>query len=171
MIDAHRAGFGSGGFQKWQDHEMNPLKIDLLRFPAVRTSLASLGLIVGMIVHAAPPVLGHHAGYFDDKTVVRVSGVVARFEWTNPHSFLYLDIETPAGTIERWTIEGRSPNQLRRGGWSPATITPGAMVTVEGSPPRDTSRLAGSSAHFLGAGRVELDTGEMLRFGPHVPED
>jgi hypothetical protein len=130
-----------------------------LKFPAV--------LIVLLVV--VPSLWSHHAGYFDDKTVVKVSGIVARFEWTNPHSFLYLDIETPTGQIERWTIEGRSPNQLRRSGWSAATITPGEMVTVEGSPPRDTTRLAGSSAHFLGAGRIELATGETLTFGPNSP--
>ena len=71
--------------------------------------------------------------------------------------------------MERWTVEGRSPNQLSRSGWSRETIKPGEIVTVVGSPLRDSSHLADSGALFLGAGPIELANGQMLVFGPIKP--
>ncbi len=121
-------------------------------------------------VAATLPLAGHHAGFFDQEKVISVSGVVARFEWTNPHAYLYLDIEKSNGQVERWTVEGRSPNQLSRTGWSRETIKPGEVITVVGNPPRESSHLAESGALFLGAGPVELADGQMLVFGPFVPE-
>ena len=47
----------------------------------------------------ALPLLGHHAGFFDPNRVVEVSGTVARFEWTNPHAFLFIDIEKDDGRL------------------------------------------------------------------------
>ena len=119
----------------------------------------------------ALPLLGHHAGFFDPNRVVEVSGTVARFEWTNPHAFLFIDIENDNGEVERWTVEGRSPNQLTRTGWTRETIKPGETITVVGRPPRETSRLAETAANFLGAGPVELPDGKTLIFGPIVTSD
>ena len=127
--------------------------------------------ILIVLVALTVPLFGHHAGYFDQNKVVELSGTVTRFEWTNPHSFLYLDIQKPDGVIEHWTIEGRSPNQLRRSGWSAGPIVPGETVIVVGRPPRDASRLAGSLAKFLGAGSIELPSGQKLAFGPALQND
>lgn len=114
----------------------------------------------------AVPLWGHHASFFDPEKVITVSGTVARFEWKNPHAFLVIDTEKPDGRIERWTVEGRSPNQLLRAGWTQQTIRVGEVVTVVGRPPRDTARLAESGSHFLGAGPVRLPGGQTLVFGP-----
>ncbi len=122
--------------------------------------------ILILLAGIAVPLLAHHASYFDPERIVTVSGTVARFEWTNPHAFLFVDAETAEGRVERWMVEGRSPNQLMRTGWTRQTIRPGETITVTGRPPRDTSRLAETGAQFLGAGPVKLADGQTLVFGP-----
>ncbi len=119
-----------------------------------------------LLTGIALPLVAHHASYFDPERIVTVSGTVARFEWTNPHAFLFVDAETAEGGIERWMVEGRSPTQLMRTGWTRQTIRPGETITVTGRPPRDTSRLAETGAQFLGAGPVMLADGQTLVFGP-----
>jgi hypothetical protein len=88
----------------------------------------------------------------------------------NPHAFLLVDVVAEDGHIDRWTIEGQSPNQLRRSGWSQATILPGDMVTVTGRPPRELSRLADGigARFFLGAGPITLPDGSTRMFGSQV---
>lgn len=123
-------------------------------------------IVLLALAAAAVPLAGHHASYFDPEKTVTVSGRVARFEWTNPHAYLMIDTERPDGQVQRWTVEGRSPNQLMRSGWTQQTIRPGEMVTVIGRPPRRDSRLAEMGSFFIGAGPVRLSDGETLVFGP-----
>ena len=125
-------------------------------------SLTILILLAGL----ALPVVGHHTSYFDPEKIVTLTGKVARFEWKNPHAFLVIDVETPDGQVERWTVEGRSPNQITRAGWTRQTFKLGTVVTVVGRPPRDSSRLTESGSNFLGAGPVQFADGQTLVFGP-----
>jgi len=60
-------------------------------------------------------------------------GVVARFDWENPHAHVYLDVAAEDGAVEHWTLETAGPGQLYRLGWSKDTLKPGDKITAMGS--------------------------------------
>ena len=88
---------------------------------------------------AAPPALSHHSfAMFDTRSEVTLSGTVREFQWTNPHSWLQLDVERGGRTVE-YSIELGSPNTMSRHGWRRTSFKPGDKVTVTMNPMRDGS--------------------------------
>ena len=59
-----------------------------------------------------------------------LTGVVKEFQWTNPHTWVELDITTPDGTVEGWSLEGGSINAIKRQGWTRTSLKPGDKVKV-----------------------------------------
>ena len=82
------------------------------------------------IVGVAAPVSAHHSfAMFDTAAQKTLVGTVKKFDWTNPHSFIWLDVAN-GGAADTWAIEGMSPNFLSRRGWSKNTIKPGDKITL-----------------------------------------
>jgi hypothetical protein len=102
------------------------------------SKIGSLALAACLTVAAASPALAHHSfAMFDRSKQVTLVGTVKEFQYTNPHSWLYLVVMTPSGAADEWTIEALSPNVLSRAGWKKNSITAGQKVTVLISPLRD----------------------------------
>jgi hypothetical protein len=76
----------------------------------------------------ASAALAHHS--FDNSREVTIAGTIKEFQWTNPHSFTWIDVPNAAGVIETWAIEGMSPNYLGRRGWSKNTLKPGDKISI-----------------------------------------
>jgi len=72
-------------------------------------------------------VSAHHsfAGTFDNSVAVTVQGVVASVEMVNPHSFIFLDVKSHDGLVERWALEGPGPLQIVRRGLDVKIVKPG----------------------------------------------
>src|SRR5438105_3935029 len=89
---------------------------------AMRTRLAVAVASVGIVL-AAGPVLAHHAfaAEFDVNQSVTLRGTVTKMEWTNPHSWIRMDVKNPDGSVTNWAIECGPPNNLLRQGFSKAT--------------------------------------------------
>lgn len=86
------------------------------------------------------PLSAHHStAEFDLKHPATATGIVTRFEWSNPHAHIYLDATAPDGTVEHWLIEIDSPNALQRMGWSKDSLKPGDKVTCSGARAKDGS--------------------------------
>ena len=100
----------------------------------------------------------HHSfAAFDISKMVEIKGVVAEFQWTNPHSWIEIDVPNAAGKVERWSIELNSPNNLSRQGWSRHDLKPGDKVTLKVNPMRD-GKLGGLfKSVTLADGRVHND--------------
>jgi hypothetical protein len=101
----------------------------------MRTTFASL--IAALYVLASSGiVLGHHAfaSEYDGGKTFKITGAVAKVEWTNPHVRFYVDVKEPDGTVTNWNLELASPSALARNGWTSRTLKMGDTVTVEGYP-------------------------------------
>lgn len=89
----------------------------------------------------APLAEAHHSNaMFDDKQNVTLEGTVTKFEWSNPHVYIYLKQLTGTGQIIDWELEASPPSILRRVGWSQDTLHVGDVITVAGHPARDPAR-------------------------------
>lgn len=90
-------------------------------------------IIIGasLIAVGAGLALAHHSfAAFDVSTQKTVTGTIKKFDWTNPHTWVWLDVVNEQGVVETWGIEGMSPNYLARRGWSRTTLKPGDKITV-----------------------------------------
>ncbi len=84
------------------------------------------------------PVLAHHSfSMFDDKKEVVLKGEVKEFQWSNPHTWIQLNVTDAAGKVVEWSIEGGSPNLVGRQGWKRNTFKPGDKVEITVHPMRD----------------------------------
>jgi hypothetical protein len=88
------------------------------------------------------PALPHHGiAMFDMTKWVTVKGTVTDFEWTNPHSYVYVDGKDDKGNADKWSAEGGSPLMLTRYGWSRGTVKKGDQVTLVGHPNKDGRKM------------------------------
>ena len=92
-------------------------------------------LMAGWVLAAAVPAVAHHSFVmFDTTKRVMLSGVVTSFEWTNPHTYIEIDVPDEGGAVKHWSIELGSPSILRNSGWTHSTIKSGDKVMVTVNP-------------------------------------
>ena len=97
-----------------------------------------------LLVLAAVPVWAHHAfsSEFDAAKPVKLTGVVKKMEWINPHSWLTLDVKRPDGAVETWEIEAGAPNAMFRRGFNRNSLPIGTVVVVNGFQAKDGRKRA-----------------------------
>ena len=99
----------------------------------LRTLAAAVALAASVV-----PAAGHHsAAMFDDKKEVTLTGVVKEFQFTNPHSWLLVDVKGPDGTVTTWGFEAEGPSTLQRAGIRKGDLVPGTAITITGHPMKD----------------------------------
>ena len=104
-----------------------------MNHPHLKTLVIALALIA-----VAIPGVAHHSGaMFDDKKEVTVTGVVKEFQYTNPHSWLLVDVKSPDGKVTTWGFEAEGPSTLQRAGIRKGDLAPGMTITITGRPMRD----------------------------------
>lgn len=91
-----------------------------------------------MVVGAASPAMAHHSfAMFDQTREKTVTGVVAKFAWTNPHVMLDLQIRDKQGKSMHYRIESASVNLLMRQGWKVGAVKHGDRITIVFNPLKD----------------------------------
>jgi hypothetical protein len=116
--------------------------------------------VMAALLLLAKPAISHHsfAAEFDGSKPVRLVGKITRIEWTNPHSYFYLDVADEKGNVTHWACEGASPIALTRRGWKKGDLKLGDTIVVDGYRARDGS-------HYVNARRVTFPDGRSLDSG------
>jgi DNA/RNA endonuclease YhcR with UshA esterase domain len=117
------------------------------RMKASLQQAAVFVVLLGASIVAAGPAIAHHG--FADYDMTRhetVTGKVRAFQWTNPHTWLWLDVPDGKGGITLYAFEGMSPNYLGRRGWTQRSLQPGDQITVNYFPFKDAKKKGGTLA-------------------------
>lgn len=106
------------------------------------------------------PILAHHSfTMFDTTKVLTITGTVSEFQWTNPHSYIEIDVADESGALKHWSIEMGSPSILQQSGWKFSSLKKGDKATLVINPLK--TGLAGG---FLNS--ATLPNGKVLGNGP-----
>jgi hypothetical protein len=117
----------------------------------IRTALLSL---TASVLGAALPASAHHSfpAQYDASKPITLTGKVTKVEWTNPHIFIYIDVQDETtGQVVNWALELGGPNALLRLGWKRDSLKIDDVITVEGSLARDGSPLANATSIVMTA--------------------
>ena len=115
----------------------------------------TLRVAVAVLFFTAVRTSAHHAfaAEYDANKLVTVSGIVAKFEWINPHALLYLDGKDAEGKAASWMFEMGSPGGLERRGWKRTDLKNGDEITVDGYAAKDGRKVANVRTVRLADGR------------------
>ncbi len=110
----------------------------------MRTKLFGVLASAALLFATVAPLRAHHsfAAEFDADKPVTIKGKVAKVEWVNPHSWIYIEVTGPDGTMNTWAVEGGAPNSLLRRGWTKNSVPVGIEIIVEGFQAKDSSLRA-----------------------------
>lgn len=129
---------------------------------AARTKACCAALMAAGIFGAASPLLAHHSfTMFDMTKRMTLIGTVSSFEWTNPHSYIEIDVPDDKGAVKHWSIEMGSPSILMQSGWKFSSLKAGEKVTLIINPMK-----SGQAGGFLST--ATLPDGRVLSNGPRL---
>ena len=114
----------------------------------MRLTLTFLSLALRLAPDSA---LAHHsfAAEFDGKKPIRIQGTLSKVEWTNPHSWFWVDVKDDAGNAATWGCEGASPSVLTRKGFQKGEAKLGDQLVVDGYAAKDGSHLMNARRIYL----------------------
>ena len=102
-----------------------------------RTLVTAFILTTALIATTAPGLAHHSSAMFDQTKTVTLEGVVKKWELTNPHSWLWVDVKGKDGKIVTWGFEAEGPSTLQRAGIRPSDFKEGTKLTITGNPMRN----------------------------------
>ena len=95
---------------------------------------------LGAIACATPAMAHHSFALFDSQKTVALEGTVKSFDWTNPHSWIVLEVMGANNAVEEWQIELPAAALLAREGWNKFYVRPGEKIAVHINPLKDGRR-------------------------------
>jgi hypothetical protein len=91
----------------------------------------SIAVVIAMVA----PALAHHSfAVYDHSRTITLNGTVTKFQWTNPHGFIEMDVPQRDGTVRHYSVELTSINMMQRVGWRSNMIKAGDKVKVVAAP-------------------------------------
>jgi hypothetical protein len=126
---------------------------------AFRTTLYAALLAIASTAVTVPVWAHHSFTMFDMTKRITLTGTVTSFEWTNPHSYIEIDVPDEKGTVKHWSIELGSPSILMQSGWKFSTLKAGEKLTIVINPLK-----SGQNGGFLS--QANLPDGRVLFNGP-----
>ena len=110
--------------------------------------------ICGCLTMGTPAMAPHSTASFDYTKTMELDGTVRDFQWTNPHSWLQLDVANQQGGHTEWSVESGSPSLARSLGWDRDAFKPGDQVKVVVAPSRDSAHTGTLKSATLASGKV-----------------
>jgi hypothetical protein len=96
----------------------------------MKNAMRACLLVVLCIVAISAPLFAHHGNASYENKTVTLKGTVTAWLWTNPHSFLKIDVTDDSGKVQHWICENQAPSTLVNFGYTAKTFKPGDQVTV-----------------------------------------
>jgi hypothetical protein len=96
-----------------------------------------IALAAGAILLAKPALAHHSTAEYDMANVTSIKGTVTKFEWTNPHAYIYMQVKDDKGNTLEWTGELASIGMLARVNWKRDSVKPGDEITMFGNRAKD----------------------------------
>jgi hypothetical protein len=116
----------------------------------MKAGTAALGFVLAL----TPVLVAHHSAVAEySAELLRLNATITKFDWINPHTWLYFDVKDAHGAVTKWEAEGSAPSGLLDNGWRKDTLKPGDRVTIECSPAKDRPHLCKTQAVTLANGR------------------
>ncbi len=130
-----------------------------------RSRLFLLIIAVCLVVGGGRLVQAHHseAAEYDATKPVKLTGILKKVEWANPHVWFYVDVTEEGGKVTTWAFSTQPPGALMRRGVMKDALTLGAVVNVEGVRARDGSNNASARRLTFSDGRNVLAPPEAAR--------
>jgi len=126
-----------------------------------RRALVLSVVTLSLLAVSVGPIAAHHSAVpFDSTKQTTLTGIVKEFDWTNPHTWIWINVPNDKGGMDLWGVEGMSPNYLGRRGWTKSTIKPGEKITIVGRPMKDGSKAAMFMSATLANGKVITQSGQ-----------
>ena len=91
-------------------------------------------LLVATLCFLIPAMAHHSMAGFDRTQSLALEGTVKNFAWSNPHSWIELEVVDKDGKIVMWNFEMTAPAYLVRAGWKKTSLKAGDKVTIVGNP-------------------------------------
>jgi hypothetical protein len=129
----------------------------------MKTNLAVTGALLLMLTSAA---LAHHAytAEFDTTKPIKLSGVLTKVEWSNPHIWLYLDVKDDTGKVTNWGFSASPPGMLTRRGITKNSLKLGDVLTISGHRAKDGSNnSSGNVVTFADGHDAMIGQDQVLR--------
>jgi len=105
-----------------------------MRYTSIALAAAAAALL-------SVPAWAHHShANYNTNEFINLSGTITQVAWTNPHTWVYMDVTDAQGRRQMWSLEGGSPTSLMRGGWQRDSLKVGDKVSVRCNRVRDGSQ-------------------------------
>src|SRR5215831_13211224 len=120
----------------------------------MKTRLAAI--VIATFCLTAPEARAHHsfAAEFDATKALRITGALTKIDWSNPHTYFYIDVKDENGAVANWSCEAGSPGALSRRGFKRGDLKLGDTIVVDGYRAKDGSRLIDARRVTLPDGRI-----------------
>jgi hypothetical protein len=110
--------------------------------------------------------LAHHGSAdYQVERQITITGIVKEWRWSNPHTWIFLTVETANGAAELWDGEGPPLTWAAQRGWSASTLRAGEEVSLVLYPSKRVARaglvkrIRRASGEILEVSRPWLDAG------------